>query len=275
MKKIAVLGPKGTYSDIAANKYKELINEDIEIDYYPSIIKSINAIDDDTITICPFENVLDGFVTEALDQIIKSNLNIIYQLKLPIDFAFVSNAKSIEDVKHIYVQFKAYGQCLEFITNNNFEIIKTESNIVSLNKLLESDNSYGAIIPIHKAYKNFNLKILNIADSKHNETRFFVVTNKNKEFKINDDFEASLVFDAIEDRPGILYSILSEFNLKNINLKSILSRPDKTIMGKYNFYIEVSGKCNELDNLYELIDKFMKHKDYRIRVLGIYNKIGD
>ena len=38
MKKLAVLGPKGTYSDIAAKKYISDNNIDAQIEYYPSIL---------------------------------------------------------------------------------------------------------------------------------------------------------------------------------------------------------------------------------------------
>jgi len=274
MKKIAILGPRGTYCDIAATKYLENNNLELEKEYYPSIIKSIHSVNSNTVCMAPIENALDGVVTEALDEIIKSNLNIKCQLKLPIDFAFVSNNSDITKIKYVYVQFKAYGQCLDFINQYDFEIIKTESNILSLNKLQNSSLEYGAIIPIHKAYNDFKLKILNVADTRNNETRFFLLDNNKPNFDIETNFEASLVFTSIKDKPGVLYNILKEFYLKNINLKLILSRPSKSI-GKYNFYIEINAKIEEKDSFIELINEFMKSKDYKIKLLGIYNDLGE
>ena len=102
MKKIACLGPEGTYSDVVCKK----INNGKEIVYYPSIIKAIDSVDDDTIAVVPFENTLDGFVMETLDRIINHNLTIRKQMKLDIDFAFVSNTSKIEDVKEVYCQFR-------------------------------------------------------------------------------------------------------------------------------------------------------------------------
>ena len=119
MKKVAVLGPKGTYSDVAKDNYLNSINEEYETIYYPSIIKAINAIDDNTIAIVPFENSLDGFILESLDKMISNKLNVVKQLKLSIDFAFVANVSKIEDVKEVYCQFKSYGQCLDFITSQS------------------------------------------------------------------------------------------------------------------------------------------------------------
>ena len=62
MKKLAVLGPKGTYSDIAAKKYLYDNKLDFEIVYYPSILKTALALKDSDLAILPVENTLDGFV---------------------------------------------------------------------------------------------------------------------------------------------------------------------------------------------------------------------
>ncbi|MCR5349500.1 MAG: hypothetical protein K6E20_00755 [Acholeplasmatales bacterium] len=277
MKKIAVLGPKGTYSDIAALKYIKLNKDcEYEIEYYKSIINAIKQIDDNTISVVPFENSLDGFVTESLDQIIFNHLTIRYQLKLSIDFAFVGNSKNIEDIDTVYVQFKAYGQCLDFITANKFKCIKTESNIESLNLALKGAKNVGAIIPMHALNKDdFECVLTHVQDKKNNETRFFVVDNNKKKNEITNDFEASISFTSIKDRPGILYTILKEFYDKHINLKSILSRPDRSMMGKYNFYIEVSSKYEDKDKFLELIKSLKDTDDFKVKVLGIYNIIGE
>ena len=65
MKKIAVLGPEGTFSDLAAQMYLKSCAEQQQLIYYPTICKTISAMDADTDAIVPFENVLDGFVTET------------------------------------------------------------------------------------------------------------------------------------------------------------------------------------------------------------------
>ena len=66
MKKIACLGPEGTYSDVVSKMYND---GSYEIEYYPSIIKAIDKVSASTIAIVPFENTLDGFVMESLDKI--------------------------------------------------------------------------------------------------------------------------------------------------------------------------------------------------------------
>ena len=271
MKKIACLGPEGTYSDIACKNY---ITNEYKIEYYPSIIKVLDNVDSDTIAIVPFENTLDGFVMESLDRIIKNNLTIRDQVKLDIDFAFVANTKNIKDVKEVYSQFKTYGQCLDFIEENDFNVIKTESNIDSLKRLLESSECYGAIVPMHVLNDyHFPLEIKHIADSKNNETRFFIV-DKNKELnRFDSDFDVSIVITSITDRPGILCEILKEFHKYNINLKSILSRPDKTGMGRYNFYIEFSILKEQKEAFYNSLKNYSVVDNFKIIVLGVYKAL--
>lgn len=273
MKRIACLGPKGTYSDIAARKFKEN-NQDYVIEYYPSIIKAINNVSDDCIAIVPFENTLDGFVMESLDKIIIDNLTIRSQLKLDIDFAFVGNTKNLKDIKEVYCQFKAYGQCLDFILENDFNVIKTESNIDSFDRLMKSSVGYGAIVPMHVTGKlEMPLIIKHIADSKNNETRFFVVDNNKKLNEIDDNYMASVVITSIVDRPGILTEILEGFHKSNINLRAILSRPDKSMMGKYNFFIEFNLNKSQKNDFNNLIKKYNEGKDFKIKILGIYGEI--
>lgn len=106
MKRIVALGPKGTYCDVALRKYLNKINKNLEIDYYPSVFRVSDYIDNDTLAVIPFENTLDGFVVEGMDQIIMNGFNILSQVKLDIDFAFVSNASSVEDVKRFMFHLK-------------------------------------------------------------------------------------------------------------------------------------------------------------------------
>jgi len=274
MKKIAVLGPEGTYSDIAAKKYLEGITEKYEIEYYPTIIRTAKAVKNDTIAIIPFENTLDGFVMESMDSIIQSNLRVISQVKLDIDFAFVTNARDVKDVKNCYVQFKAKGQCLEFLNSYDFTITQTQSNMESYSIVRESkDETIAAIIPMHSVIEGeFNTVIPHVADSQSNETRFFIVT-KNKNLDIpSGNLCGSIVVTQKLDRPGMLFDVLKEFHNLDINLISIMSRPMKTEMGKYRFYIECSLNNEKLFNLTKLTNNFISN-DFDVQILGIYKEL--
>ena len=272
--KIAVLGPKGTYSDIAKDKYLENNGLEMETVFYPSVIKSIESLKENDYALVPFENSLDGFIMESLDRIIGNGLNIVSQIKLSIDFCFVANVENIEDVEGVYCQFKAYGQCLDFITENDLEITKTESNIESLDLFKKEKRPFGAIIPTHALKGNdFKLVIERIADRESNETRFFVLSKNEEREKLGDKIEISILLKAVEDKPGILFQILERFHNRNINLKCILSRPSKLNLGSYGFYIECSLFSSEMKKFDDLVKDFSDDSLSELVVLGVYNAL--
>ena len=273
MRKLSVLGPKGTYSDIAAKQYINDNKLDLEIEYHNSILKTALALKNSELAVLPFENTLDGFVIESMDAIIANDFKIIHQLKLNIDFAFVTNAKDIKDVKDVYCQFKAYGQCLDFIAENDFNIIQTQSNSESVNKINKANDTVGAIIPMHALENNdYNIVISHVADRKHNETRFLIVSKNDIEHEINGDVDASIVITIKEDKPGVLFNILKSLSELEINMNSIMSRPMKTEMGQYKFYIECSFNSDSIVKLNKLTNRLSK-EGYFIKVLGVYNKL--
>jgi len=273
MKRIIALGPSGTYCDVALRNYLKKINEDLIIDYYPSIFRISDYMDDDTLAIIPFENTLDGFVMESLDRIIEEELQILGQVKLGIDFCFVSNKKDLDKVNECYVQFKTYGQCLDFISKHNFTYMKTDSNVQSKELFERKGNTASAIIPMH-LLKNMNVEnvIYHIADSKHNETRFFIVKKGIDPILDENSYNASIVVFSKEDRKGLLYTILSVFHDSGINLKSILSRPSKKDLGNYNFFLECMLKKEEIPLLNDAVKK-LEDMDFVVKILGIYNDL--
>ncbi len=272
-KVISCLGPEGTFCDVSCKNYLKKSNQDLKIEYYPSIRKTIESLKDNSVAIVPFENSLDGFVLETLDTLIKNDYSITKELEEKVDFAFVSFAKDIKEVKNVYVQFKAKAECIDFLTvKNNFNLITTDSNMISLLNLLKSDLTYGAVIPLHKKNDyNFNVVIDGISDSTENYTRF-VVLEKTPLKILNDDIKCSLCLFMNDDYPGILFDALKLFNEYKVNLNSIISRPTKEALGKYNFYIEISSKKDEIKNILNCINDLKNDTRYGIKNLGIYSK---
>ena len=138
-----------------------------------------------------------------------------------------------------------------------------------INEVLSKGEGYGAVVPTHTLAKyDFKYVIKNVADSLHNETRFIHVGSK-REVSYKEDLQASLVLTPLEDRPGVLFSILAMFNGYNFNLKAILSRPRKDEIGKYVFYLELELKNKEIQKLRRLIDSL---NNQLLNELSIYQK---
>ncbi|MDE7384645.1 MAG: hypothetical protein K2M84_02685 [Anaeroplasmataceae bacterium] len=268
MKKLAVLGPKGTYSDKAALK----LEETYQIEYFPNILEVIHHMDDETDALVPFENTLDGFVMESLDGIIKTKASIHYQVKLDVNFNFASYEEKIEEIKEVYVQFKAYGQCQDFILKHNLIPIITQSNIESLELLKKKERkNVGAILPSHIPLEEFPCVYRSIIGEIKDETRFVLLSKEAPQIHEGSNLSCSVVITPKLDQPGVLYSILKSFNDHGINLSAILSRPRKDIMGKYIFYIEFMLNQKDLASLEALQLEIEEKEECDFHILGYYN----
>lgn len=267
--KLAVLGPAGTYTCVAS----ELLKNKYELDLYPSIFKSILAIDDGVDALIPLENTLDGFVFEGLDAITKFGYHIVEQVKLDVGFNFVSDVP-LNEIKTVYVQFKAHGQCLDFLNDNNFNLYITQSNMESLDLFLKNKDSSAAIIPTHIDTSNYRYVVKNVTDSLKNETRFVRVTKKLDAVIEDEHLMASLMVTPINDRAGLLYDILKVFSSYNLNLKAIVSRPRRDVIGRYSFYIEFDILKNNIEVINKVTTE-LENDFNKVKIIGIYNRLGD
>lgn len=276
MSKIAVLGPPGTFTEMATKQYLKAMGLDMELSYFTSIRRTFEAIGTSCeLGVIPIENTLDGFVTVILDLLTHSNLKIIHETVLPIHFSFVANAEKVQDVKKLFVQFKSHNQCLDFIENfDEQNVVITESNSQSYQELINGGEGCGAIIPRHMLTNESFFRYVedNVGDSQDNQTRFVVLSkNFNEEIEMNFGWKTLFVTSDDLDRPGLLVDILNIFKEANINLQSIYSRPKKTGLGNYNFFIDIDGCYQKDDSVRKAIERV--NKDYNIKILGSYYRV--
>lgn len=273
MKKIAVLGPRGTFSDSACTEYTKESGEDLERIYFPTIDEAFHAVGKGCdMGIIPIENTLDGYVQRTIDLLSEEKVYIKKEITIPVQFSLLANCGKKEDIKRVFVQFKANGQCRRFLdTLTGVEIITTSSNMESFYSLGEGKGCDGAVVPAHIAKEAKNpLVIENITDAESNYTRFVVVeageelcVEKNKPFK------APIYISPETDRPGMLFEILEGFNKNNINLVSIISRPTKKEMGTYNFFMEINCGYDKKDDVLSIIEAL--RKNYGVKIMGMYS----
>ena len=272
MIKLATLGPEGTYSESAALKYIDSCDEYHKVVYFCSIKKTLASIGESCdIAVLPIENFSEGFVSLVLDHIIDSELSIISEIILPIQFSLVSNIIDVSKIDRLFFQFVAKGQCSEYIdTLSNLDIISTESNIESLNMVVNESANSAAIVPSDSFNsEEFNTVIENVNDYKNNQTRFLVLSKGLRAIDINPllNWKTSLVIIDDNDRSGLLAEILTSFALREINLTSIISRPTKITFGRYNFLIDINGHFEDV-GISEAINEI--NHIAKVKIMGSY-----
>lgn len=289
---IAVLGPEGTFSDKAFEEYNR--GKGLVPKYYPTIDDVFEAVcpEDGRDSACeygivPIENTLDGYVLKTLDYLLEKQVCILDENRVEVQFSLVGNVSCKEDIRKLYVQFKANGQCRKFLgTLEDVKVCTTESNMESY--YLISDNvGEAAVVPKHIADREQGRFVIDgITDTNNNHTRFVIFKKGNVdqgriiELKQRVDSFSNVghrlkvripvYIMPMEDKPGILFNILREFYDNQINLISIMSRPTKQELGTYNFYIEIDGLYDKIDDIMSTIDKIRQYND--IKILGIFDE---
>jgi len=273
-KKIAYLGPPGTFTEEALERF---IKDSSSIEKIPcttveEVIKSVDKGNVDA-GIVPLENSIEGSVNITLDILtFESEAKIIGEVTIPIRHSLIGKSKvKTGDIKKLISHPHATAQCRKFVSTylKDAEIIAANSTAEAV-KILQEENSDIAAIGTKTAAKIYGLKIIesDIEDNKDNKTRFVFIGNKIQEKTGND--KTSIVCFLKEDRPGSLYKILKEFASRNINLTRLESRPAKKNLGDYVFMIDLDGHLHD-KNVFEAIEA-LRRDVYLVKTLGSYPK---
>lgn len=266
--KLGYLGPEGSYSYEAAKTYAPHAELLPMVSFY-EIVEGVEegSIDEG---ILPIENSTEGAVTPVMDGLLKTNeAKIAGELVLPIHHNLISLNDNIEEIEYIYSHPQAIEQCREYFRKHipKASLISCESTSLACGKAKEKGKSFAAIANKESAVI-YNLNILksNIQDNILNQTRF-VIISKDPALECN-PCKTSIAFAFSNDRPGSLYKVLKEFGDEDINLTRIESRPAKTEIGKYVFYIDFIGTPKDII-IEEILDK-IKDMTVVLKVLGTY-----
>lgn len=265
--KIGYLGPKGTFSYEACKEYCKNNEEMIE---FKTITDTILALENEEINkaIVPIENSIQGCVTDAIDTLIQNeNIKVEDEIILEIKQNLMSNKKcNLSEINYVYSHPQALSQCKKFLEKNQLstKTISIESTAYAAKKVSES-NEICACIGNISCLEEYSLNLIeqNIQDNNFNKTRFWVL-NKEENSYIKKN-KMSILF-SVKDKPGALYNVLEIFNKYNLNLTKIESRPAKTILGEYIFWIDITIENENED----IAIKEIKEKGIYVRILGKY-----
>lgn len=248
MKKLYFLGPKGTYSEIAAKKIANFLTEEIELIPVSTIAKVVDlAKKDNALAILPIENLIEGIVRPTIDSLLESNFQIQAQFEVEINHCLFSKGKK-EDIKTIISHPQALAQCSKYIVENfdeNINLIATSSTSAAANELINRNETCGAICACVIG-EELKLKLIdkNIGNNKENKTRFVLLALS--KLNLGDKTRTSVVFNT-KNESGALLNILEIFKKHGLNLVYIESRPSKKVFGEYNFFVDIDNGVKEIE----------------------------
>lgn len=265
IRKIACLGPEGSFSEQAA----KLLCPEAEVVLlrsFPEAAEKLLSGEADAAAL-PIENSTQGGVRQNLDILERcSDFYAVKELVLPIDHRFVTQeGVPLSAVERVYSHEQAIGQCLSFLRKNfpNAEYIPTQSTVACLSLL---DSRSAGIVGAHVRKEGFVLSEENIADEKRNRTHFLLV-RRGKQFLPAHSAKV-FVCASLTHRPGSLLRFLQTIESFGLNLTKIESRPIPAAPGEYSFFIEFEGDTADKTVIYAL--ETLEANSRRFRMLGAY-----
>lgn len=242
MKKVAYLGPAGTFSQTAAEKFFGSEAEYLPRDSVEEVFSGVlSGIADHGCV--PVENSTEGVVNHTLDTLADSNLRIGGEVRIPICQCLAANCPA-EQLTIIYSHAQSLAQCRNYLAlrHPGIPVAAVSSNARAAEMAAEKPLA-GAIGP-ERAARLRGLKILerNIADRPGNATRFLIVGRETPGPTGHDKTSLRI---AVHDRIGALYDCLRPFKEANLSLSMIESRPSGERNWEYVFFIDLLGHVSD------------------------------
>tara|TARA_Y100000758_G_scaffold287511_1_gene238973 strand:+ start:652 stop:1488 length:837 start_codon:yes stop_codon:yes gene_type:complete len=271
VRKIAYLGPPGTYSEQAAKQWNN-VDELLPVESIPAVAKSVEE-GEAYQGVVPIENSIEGGVTFTLDLLIHdSTLSICGEVIIPINHYLMAQKEiDLESITTVFSHPQSLGQCRQFLLNNipQATLVASLSNAKAVEEMLDSTPN-SAAISSERSANLYEATVLqkNVEDNPNNETRFVILSHDDHEITSND--KTSLCFEFDGDSPGILSESLTEFAARNINLVKIESRPNKRRLGRYVFLVDIDGHRKTIE-VKQALDSLQK-KVSMLKIFGSYPK---
>ena len=270
MIKIGYLGPKGTFSHEALKKYTSGLPHTAQD--YSSIPEILTAVQEDMLdeAIVPIENSIEGAVNATMDMIAQDvSLSIKAELVIKIrEHLLVKRGTDLSKIRFILSHPQPLGQCRRFLSEQlQYAMAKPVYSTAAAAQEVKAGAGDLAAIGSAVAADVYGLEIAvsDIQDYDNNHTRFVIVSKKDA-IRTGRD-KTSIVF-STEDKPGSLYRILDIFNLWDINMTRIESRPARNMLGRYIFFIDLIGH-REDDALKDALTMVSKKTTF-LKILGSY-----
>ena len=245
--RVGFLGPQGTYSHEVALR---LFDDTALLQPYISIDTAIRAVASGEIAECvvPIENSLEGSVNVTLDTLAHDvELLISREIVMPVRHNLLAREVG-RSICRILSHPQALAQCRRTLARlyPQAESLPVDSTAEAARRVAQGESGLAAI-GSRNAAALYGLEIIaaDIQDTASNCTRFVTLRVQAADSSLTGPWKTSIVCQIDGSKPGSLYRILAEFAGRDVNLTKIESRPARTGLGDYLFFLDMEGGIGE------------------------------
>ena len=263
---VGYLGPQGTYSQEAAVRH---FGSSIELRSCTTIDEVFKQVETGAIGygVVPVENSTDGAIGRTLDLLLTTPAKVCGEIMLPVRQCLMSRAKNRTLIKKIYSHTQSLAQCQHWLARNlpGAEQIAVVSNAEAAR--LAARDAKSAAIASKTAAALYQLHLLarNIQDEARNTTRVLVLAREDVAPSGCD--KTSLIL-STRNVPGAMHDLLSPLAKNSVSMTRLESRPAKTGLWEYMFYIDIEGHASDAHVGRALVE--IERKASFVKNLGSY-----
>jgi prephenate dehydratase len=270
--RVGYLGPAGTYSEEAL---RASAPEPVDEVPYPTIYDTVMAVHDGEVdrAVVPIENSIEGAVSVTLDTLAleATDVRIVAEVVHPVHHCVVAaDELDLGEVRRVVSHPQATAQCRRFLRERlgQAELVvapSTAEAVLSVRDSCAADVALGSRL----AAELYGCRILvaDVEDHPDNVTRFVWLAPAAEAGRSGT--KTSVVFWGGGDQaPGWLVHGLQELASRGVNLTRIESRPRRTSLGHYMFFLDLEGGVRE-PGVADALDALRAQVE-ELRVLGSY-----
>jgi prephenate dehydratase len=273
--RVVFLGPAGTHSEEAL---RGSAPEGTEAVPYPTIYDAVMAVEEGGAerAVVPIENALEGSVAVTLDTLAleAQGVRIAAEVVHPIHHCVIARDElSLSTVERVVSHPQATAQCAHFLREHlpGAEHVSAPSTADAVLTVCRSNDSVSVALGSRLAAELYDCHIIapDVEDHPDNVTRFVWLAPEGEVCDPAPDAKTSIVFWGGGDQsPGWLLQVLGEFADRDVNLTRIESRPRRTGLGHYMFFIDIEGAADSP----AVSAALGSLKVQELRVLGSYGR---
>tara|TARA_B100000614_G_scaffold186845_1_gene167924 strand:+ start:501 stop:2438 length:1938 start_codon:yes stop_codon:yes gene_type:complete len=242
--RVAFQGARGAYSEIAALRYFDAADREVEAvsmshfrDVFEAVLKG-----EVSFGIVPLENSLMGSIHENYDLLLQyPDIRIVGETHIRIQHSLIGTQDAtLDSITKVISQAPGIEQCRDFLNRHpEWEIVPFYDTAGAVAHVRDSGDRSLAAIAHARTAEYYGMKVLreSIESNARNYTRFAILAREEDAVAREPDM-ATLVF-STPDTPGALYECMRVLAERQLNLKKLESRPILGEPWRYMFYLDV------------------------------------
>jgi len=263
---VAYLGPQGTFSQEAVTKHFGGGAATVPCGSIDEVFRQAEtgAVG---YGVVPVENSTEGAIGRTLDLLLSTPARVCGEVMLPVRQCLMGRAKQARDIRKVYSHAQSLAQCQQWLARHlpQAQRVAVVSNAEAA-RLAGRERGAAAIGPKSAAaLYRLNLIARNIEDEARNMTRFLVLAAHDAAPSGAD--KTSLVM-STRNVPGAMHDLLAPLAANQVSMTRLESRPSRTGMWEYVFYVDIQGHQQDANVARSLAE--LKQKASFLKILGSY-----